>query len=578
MFRLRNKDAKFPELYPKVVRKLATTKDKGWDMVGDFVLREGIDLIPQVGLQENLCACESNLIFVCGQATSGKTFGMMLRMLRGVGRERYTGRLINVRLNDSKKGTSMFRDGMTVWGNFANCEVSSSDSPTFAWSQWNNAIQMIHANFNPDNPQEWDAFQEYIKKQQAAEIDVDEATAIERFKMLTYIFSRNRDDSGVIPALVLSFNPKHEHWTTEFLVYAGYIGEDWKIRPEMDGVTRYFYIQGDSPDKVVWGNTKAEVVASARIHLNQDDIAAGMTEEDMVKSFTLFTGNASGNRKLVAATKGQSVANLHNVGAKQRAVLAEAYFGPIESEEVAVTKRMINDMFESAWDGDENMYAVMDVSGGDLESDDCPMCIFKGNMWVGLKTYRGTPKDLVDWIGARLQEYNVPITNFAFDATGIGYFLKSFTNGNGFAANRRPLQEYDEYGNQVTLEQCFNLRSQFLNKMKVMLEKGELACSLDPNMVVSYGKKGGTRTLRDILYDEMNVFTFTTKNNKIYARSKDEYKAKFHSSPNLMDSLMHIAYFHLDARPKKQPAPQVPDDAYNGLYRSYSGRERAVWI
>ena len=100
MFRLRNKDAKFPELYPKVVRKLATTKDKGWDMVGDFVLREGIDLIPQVGLQETLCACESNLIFVCGQATSGKTFGMMLRMLRGVGRERYTGRLINVRLND----------------------------------------------------------------------------------------------------------------------------------------------------------------------------------------------------------------------------------------------------------------------------------------------------------------------------------------------------------------------------------------------------------------------------------------------------------------------------------------------
>jgi hypothetical protein len=36
--------------------------------------------------------------------------------------------------------------------------------------------------------------------------------------------------------------------------------------------------------------------------------------------------------------------------------------------------------------------------------------------------------------------------------------------------------------------------------------------------------------------------------------------------------------FELDARPKKQPAPQVPDDAYNGLYRSYSGRERTVWI
>jgi hypothetical protein len=578
MFKLKNPNTQFPQLYPKVKRKLYTVKEKGWDMVGDFIIREGVDLIPQVGLQENLCACESNLIFICGQATSGKTFGMMLKGLQGVGKERYTGRLINVRLNDSKKGTSMFRDGMTVWGSFANCEVSTSDSPTFAWSRWNNAIQMIHANFNPDNPQEWDAFQEYIKKQQAAYIAIDEATAIERFKMFAYIFSRNRDDSGVTPSMVLSFNPKHEHWTTEFLLYAGYIGEDWKIRPEMDGATRYFYIQGDSPDKIVWGNTRAEVVKVANIKLNEDDIEAGMNKEDMVKSFTLFTGNASGNRKLVSATKGQSVANLHNVGATQRAVLAEAYFGPLESEEISVTKRMINDMFSASWDGDENMYAVLDVSGGSTESDNCPMCIFKGNMWIAVKFFRGTPKELVNWIDTTLTEYNVPIEHFAFDATGIGYYLKAYTNGVGVTANRRPIQEYDEYGNQVTLEQCFNLRSQFLNKMNVMLEKGEIACSLDKNMLIPYGKKGEKRNLIDVLYDEMNVFTFTTKNNKKYAKSKEEYKAKFHSSPDLMDSLVLIVAFFLDARPKKQPAPQIPENAYDGLYRHYSGRQKVVYV
>ena len=66
MFRLRNKDAKFPELYPKVVRKLATTKDKGWDKVGDFTLRDKVDFMPQKGLQEKFCASECNLIFIGG--------------------------------------------------------------------------------------------------------------------------------------------------------------------------------------------------------------------------------------------------------------------------------------------------------------------------------------------------------------------------------------------------------------------------------------------------------------------------------------------------------------------------------
>ena len=72
MFKLIHTDIAFPERYEHVERKIATVNDKGWDKVGDFVLRDGIDLIPQEGLQENLCKCEANLIFVCGQATSGK--------------------------------------------------------------------------------------------------------------------------------------------------------------------------------------------------------------------------------------------------------------------------------------------------------------------------------------------------------------------------------------------------------------------------------------------------------------------------------------------------------------------------
>ena len=167
MFRLKNKDAKFPELYPKVVRKKPTVNDKGWTKIGDFTLRPKIDFAPQEGLQEKLCASEENLVFLCGDSQIGKTYGMDLNFLKGLGKIGYTARMISVRLQDSKKGGSIFRDAVEVCGNFAGCEYNSSDYPTFLWKQWNAALQLIHSNYNVDNPSEWEEFKDYAKKNQA---------------------------------------------------------------------------------------------------------------------------------------------------------------------------------------------------------------------------------------------------------------------------------------------------------------------------------------------------------------------------------------------------------------------------
>lgn len=579
VFRLKNKDAKFPPLYEHIERKLPTVSDKGWDKVGDFMLRDGKDLIPQEGMQEAICRCESNLVFACGMATSGKSFGIFLKALNGIGVPNYTGRLINVRKLDSAKGTSMFRDASLVWGQFSNCEVTTGELPTFAWPTWNNAIQMIHANFNADNPGEWADFVEYIKKQQASFIGIDEATAIRQFKMFSYIFSRNRDSSGIIPQMLLTFNPDNSHWTTEWLVCGGYVDpETWYIKPEMEGKERYFYIQGNTPQSVVWGDSKEEVVQAANIKLNADDIAAGLKKEDMVKSFTLLTGTAAGNRKLVAATKGQSIANLHNVGGEQRSVLAEAYFGPIDNEELNVTKQMIRDIASNPYDEDETMYGTMDVSGGNVDSDDNPFIVWKGHTIVGIEFFRGDPKELVEWIDRMLVKYNIPKKNFAFDATGLGNYLKAYTEGWPITANKTAMQEFDEQGNQVTFEQYFNVRSQLMSKLEVALRTNKISTTLDLDMRIPYGKNGKTRRLIDVLYDEINTFRTLQRNKRIYYRSKDEYRAKFHASPNIIDTMYLRMVWDLDARPKKEAPKDIDDDAYNGFFNNYSRGRMAVWV
>lgn len=575
MLKLKNVDVQLPPLYDHVERKLATIKDKGSDKVGNFILRENTDLIPQSGMQENILKCDSNLIFACGQATSGKSFALFLSVLKGVGVPNFTARLINVRKMDSSKGTSMFRDASIVLGQFADCEVTTGEVPTFTWPKWNNAFQMIHANFNPET--EFELYVEYIKKVQSALLLVDELSAMSSFRMFCYLFSRNRDSSGVTPQTIATFNPANSHWTTEFLVHAGYIDtETWKIKPEMDGATRYFYIKGDTTESVIWGDSKSEVASAANIHLNSDDIASGLTVEDMVKSFTLFTGTAAGNRKLVAATKGQSVANLHNVGGKQRSVLAEAYFGPIDDETLSVSKKMIRDIQTNPQDNDETPYGTMDVSGGNVDSDDNPFIAWRGHTIVGIEFFRGDPKELVEWIGNMLAKYEIRPENLAFDGTGIGNYLRAYTKGWPVTANKTAMVEYDENGNKVLFEQYFNLRSQLMGKLEVALKTNKISTTLDLNMLIPYGKKGQTRRLIDVLYDESNTFISMQRNKKIYYRSKDEYRAKFHASPNIIDTMYLRMIWDLDARPKKQPEPEVPEDAYDGLYEEFDGG--SVWL
>lgn len=561
VFRILNNSIKLPDAYPKVERKLATVKSKSKTVVGGFELRYKTDYMPQVGMQESVCASECNLVFMCGQGTSGKSFAMFLKALGGIDKQDFKARLINVRALDSQKGSSMWTDGLKLYGGYAGCQANSSGVPTFFWPQWNSNLQLIHSNFNYANPDERKLFEDYAKKNQASLIMVDEVTEMNHFGMFKFWFMRNRDDSGMPSQMIASFNPLYEHWTTQMLKDAGYLGMDWYLKPEMIGKVRYFFIKGETPESIIWGDSREEVAAIAKPKLTEDDIAAGLTELDMIKSFTVFTGSAAGNRELVYATGGQSVANLFAAG------VSDPYFGPVEKEDLNVDRNMIHALWENPTSGDDTMYATLDVSGGNTDSDNCPMCIFRGNSLVAVKMFHGDPKELVSWIDRNLKQYGVPVQNFAFDATGIGNYLRAYTSGVPLTANRRPIQELDEQGNAVNLDTYYNLRSQLLSRLEVMLQKGELNFAIPKDLSVPYGKKGEYKKIIDILFQEMNVMIFDKKNGKVYARSKDEYKAKFHASPDLMDTIMLFMYFFLTPKPKKQPKPVTTSDAYDELYR-----------
>lgn len=565
-FRLLRHIDKWVALYPKVERELPTAKSKGWTKVGGFLLRDKVDYIPQPGLQENFCACESNTIYLCGAATMGKTFSMIFKVLYGIDKKGFSSAMISKRLQDSKKGGSIFRDNEIVLGAFAGCNYNTAEIPVFYWPQWLSQHRLAHTNFNTDNPAERAQFVELAKKNQNGLQQFDEADSMSEFEY-DYWQSRNRDDSGMIPQSTYSFNPPGpDHYLTRNLINAGYIGEDWYFKPEMNGATRYYYKAGTSVDEYIWGDTPEEVVKAANIQISQKDREAGLTEADMVKSFTAFTGEASDNRMLVSSTGGQSVANLMQTGAQQRAVLKGGYFGPIDNEEINVNRSMIHALWENPTNEDNNLYATFDVGGG--KGDSAPLIIWRGLQMIAIEYFKGEPTELSGWITRILQRYGVSITNFAYDGTGFGYWLQGLTNGIAVTANRRPLKEYDEYGNESTKDEFFNCRSQLLGKLEVALKRGDISCVIPKDKMVQYGAKADTRRFIDVLMDGMAVFTTTKKNNKTYYKSKEEFKAKYKYSPGEIDAMSLRMVFELDTRERKQPKPIVADNVYHSLYHS----------
>lgn len=550
---------------------------------GQTDLSREVESIEYIGKERCRCIKVSNqnrLYITDDYIVTHNTFAGFMKALQGLGKQNYTARLISKRLQDNKKGGSIIRDAKLIYDGFAGCEFTSGEYPTAMWPHWNTAIQLIHANFNTENPSEWEEYKDYCRKNQSSLIYWDELTEIKDYKAFSYMFSRNRDNSGYGPCTVASFNPEHEHWTTEFLRLAGYIGDDYYAKSEMYGKIRYFAQKGDEITDIVWGDTREEVARIACLELTKEEMAGGMTTERLVKSFTFLSGSAMSNMMLVNATKGGSVSNLYNVGETERRKLKDGYFGPSGKTSLTISSKMVEALFSNPIDTNGEMFATLDVAGGkqqiistakgeEKKPDNCVMWIWKGLTAIKIEIFDGTLNELVDWIKYTLNKYGIPMRNFAFDAIGIGYFLASFTDGIPIIGNSRAITEYDNAGNIITLGSYFNLRSQLMDKCAVLIETGLMSCSVDKDTIVPHGKNKTPKKLIDAMQEEKNIFMKDVKNKKLYYKSKQEYSDRFKSSSDIFDAFVNRAIFELDARPRKEAEIELTEDDYAGLYESW---------
>lgn len=562
MLRLKDAGAKYPELYPKVERMKPTVEEKGWVKVNGLTLRDNLDLIPQQGFQETIMTCEADVLFTGGSASAGKTYCVLLEATRGLGRHGYSAIIVKKELVEAKAGGGILSDAKRIYLDMPGCLYTSSDSPTFEFPQWSSTIQLTHINLQGAG-QEREA-QEKMKNKSASMIAIDELTNF-TFKIWKYWFSRNRDGSGMRPKMICTLNSNGWHWSRRMLDW--YIGDDNYLRMDRVGVLRYFVIQGESVEDIIWGDTKDEVIRKAGVVVTKEMAAAGIVPENLVKSFTFIPGNLMDNRILTHAMKGGNVANLYQLGEAERNKLMNGYWGEMEEGEAQVTRRQIKDLFSNPWNGDSTMRLSIDIGDG----GDASRCwVFKGNLCINIETtYTSDAPEKVAWIKSLKQKYNVRVSDICVDATGGGNYVDDYLKGVvGLVMNTTPIKEYDEDGNLLKFEQYVCLRDQLMGKLCAMIASQSVGISIDPDTEFEHGKKGAKKsTILDIMIDQSECLKRLRKDNgKYYFVSKMEFKRSRGESPDDLDCFHMFMVFFLDATLKKEVEVELTADDYAGLW------------
>lgn len=206
------------------------------------------DIRPQPGPQEKACASSADIVIFGGEAGGGKTYWLVLDLLRHHENPKFGG-VIFRRTSPQLQGVgSIWEEAQNLYRQVGakltespnlNCEFKSGATIQF--------LHLQHANDVYDH-----------QGKQYAFIGFDELTHFEE-SQFWYLISRMRTTCGVKPYMRCTTNPDPDSFVRKLIDW--WIGPDGYPIPERDGVLRWFIRDGDS---LVWGDFEQELLTKCR--------------------------------------------------------------------------------------------------------------------------------------------------------------------------------------------------------------------------------------------------------------------------------------------------------------------------
>lgn len=373
----------------------------------------------QAGFQEKFVASNVDVCFGGGVLNCGKTFASVLSTAEPSLDPEFRAVFIRKTFAEITSGGGMYDEFKTIYGERASYKSTQPPRVTFSSG--------AYVDFRQVNNEDVRKIQEEWKGAQYTLIYIDEATSIE-FTTFKYLLTRNRSKSRFHPTIKATMNPERECWIRTFIDW--YVGKDGRIIPERDGVVRYFYIYGNRPDEVYWGNSKEEVYSKGKIDIDKKLKALGgdFTYENMIKSFVFYLGKMSENKASIGNNMDYA-GSVASVGGHQAEQLIEGNWNASSRDENSYAVKPSTAMATAHINPCRNGCKYICVDLADTGSNGTVIGVFDGfHLFDAQVLNVSTPKENAEWIKRMARKHDIADSHIIYDAQRAAYMIDYIPN------------------------------------------------------------------------------------------------------------------------------------------------------
>lgn len=394
----------------------------------------------------------------------------------------------------------------------------------------------------------YEDFETRFRGRQYSYIGIDEITQI-AYKKFKFLVTCNRNAYGIRNRFYGTCNPDPDSWVRKFIDW--WIDEEGLPIPDRDGVVRYCFMDGDTPDQIYWGATPNEVYEQCKDIIDplwkEEYESLGFNKVTMfVKSVTFIKGKLEENIALISSDPNY-VANLAQQDEEQRARDLEGNWNFKRTGDDMIKMEDMERMFSAA---EQTMNGVRYVSadiafeGGDF----CVMWLWEGLHIKDLFVMRENSANTESMFAAKLLEWGVREENVVYDYWGVGQALSGhFKRAVKFTGTERPKEPFDKSYKNVK-SQCAEMLAHFIQDGKISIEPRLLDLRFS-------GKKGkySNTPLRQILMKERKCIRHK-ENSSIGGFeliNKEGMIKAVGYSPDFFESLIYRMIFDVKTQHKK---------------------------
>lgn len=421
-------------------------------------MSENLTIRPHKGFQEKFAASNVDITFGVGALGSGKSYGLLLAMAEPLMTDPNFRGLISRRARESMRVGGGFIDKFKeIFGEYTQVKVSDNPRASFSCGAYCDMTYVDSSDMKK--------LTERVKGWEYDCICFDEITELS-WEAFSYIMTRNRGASRTFTGKIFAtLNPKRSHWTRKFLDW--YIGIDGYVKKEREGCVRYFFVNGDTVDDVVWGDSKEEVYRNCQVSIDRKMEAVGgnISYENLIKSFVFYQGKMSENTSLVernADYVGSAVA----VGGKMAQSLVEANFNvdPVDDYDIPIPSQKAQACFTNDPCRNGDRWITVDLA--DYGKDNLVALVFDGgHCYDILIANHTTPKDNASRIKALAAEHGIPESHIIYDGTNGRYFNDYLPDAIPFMSIHVPIGMY--------APSAMNLKDECALRLVKMIDRGE---------------------------------------------------------------------------------------------------------